>query len=166
MIRVTNLPSAANTAATSNEKGKGKEMVSVTHCDSLWFGADIITMRGGNYQLIPQGAIAVTGDKIVWIGPHAELPPIHAARQVVYEGGLITPGLIDCHTHLVFGDDRSNEFEQRLNGVSYAEIAANGGGIISTVRATRQASEQQLLEQALFRLKPLLAEGEIGRAHV
>lgn len=78
MIRVTNLPSAANTAATSNEKGKGKEMVSVTHCDSLWFGADIITMRGGNYQLIPQGAIAVTGDKIVWIGPHAELPPIHA----------------------------------------------------------------------------------------
>lgn len=159
MIRVTNLPSAANTAATSNEKGKGKEMVSVTHCDSLWFGADIITMRGGNYQLIPQGAIAVTGDKIVWIGPHAELPPIHAARQVVYEGGLITPGLIDCHTHLVFGDDRSNEFEQRLNGVSYAEIAANGGGIISTVRATRQASEQQLLEQALFRLKPLLAEG-------
>ncbi|ARB85305.1 MULTISPECIES: imidazolonepropionase [Yersinia] len=134
-------------------------MVSVIHCDSLWYGADIVTMCGGEYHLIPQGAIAVTGGKIVWIGPHKELPAFHASREVVFQSGLITPGLIDCHTHLVFGGDRSAEFEQRLNGVSYAEIAANGGGIISTVRATRNTSEEQLLAQALFRLKPLLAEG-------
>lgn len=137
-------------------------MVSTIHCDSLWYGADIVTMRGGNYQLIAQGAIAVTGGKIVWIGPQAELPPVNATHKVVFDGGIITPGLIDCHTHLVFGGDRSTEFEQRLNGASYAEIAAKGGGIISTVNATRQTSEQQLLEQALFRLKPLLAEGVTG----
>ncbi|CNH75331.1 imidazolonepropionase [Yersinia pekkanenii] len=134
-------------------------MVSVIHCDSLWYGADIVTMRGGAYHLIPQGAMAVTNGKIVWIGPYKELPTVNASYEVVYQGGLLTPGLIDCHTHLVFGGDRSAEFEQRLNGVSYAEIAANGGGILSTVRATRNTSEEQLLEQALFRLKPLLAEG-------
>ncbi|CFQ85968.1 imidazolonepropionase [Yersinia frederiksenii] len=134
-------------------------MVLTIHCDSLWYGADIVTMCGGKYHLIPQGAMAVTDGKIVWIGPHNELPSVIASREVVYQGGLITPGLIDCHTHLVFGGDRSTEFEQRLNGVSYAEIAANGGGIVSTVRSTRNTSEQQLLEQALFRLKPLLAEG-------
>ncbi|MGE4752413.1 imidazolonepropionase [Yersinia enterocolitica] len=134
-------------------------MVSTIHCDSLWYGADIVTMRGGKYQLIPQGAMAVTDGKIVWIGPYHELPRLSASREVIYSGGLVTPGLIDCHTHLVFGGDRSAEFEQRLNGVSYAEIAANGGGIVSTVRATRNTSEQQLLEQALFRLKLLLAEG-------
>ncbi len=133
--------------------------MSEIHCDSLWYGADIVTMRGGKYHLIPQGAMAVTGGKIVWIGPHSELPAFNASREVVYQGGLITPGLIDCHTHLVFGGDRSAEFEQRLNGVSYADIAAQGGGILSTVRSTRNTSEQQLLEQALFRLTPLLAEG-------
>lgn len=133
--------------------------MSEIHCDSLWYGADIVTMRGGKYHLIPQGAMAVADGKIVWIGPHNELPAFNASREVVYQGGLITPGLIDCHTHLVFGGDRSAEFEQRLNGVSYAEIAAQGGGIISTVKATRNTREQQLLEQALFRLKPLLAEG-------
>ncbi|CNL15534.1 imidazolonepropionase [Yersinia enterocolitica] len=133
--------------------------MSEIHCDSLWYGADIVTMRGGKYHLIPQGAMAVTGGKIVWIGPHSELPAFNASREVVYQGGLITPGLIDCHTHLVFGGDRSAEFEQRLNGVSYADIAAQGGGILSTVRSTRNSSEQQLLEQALFRLTPLLAEG-------
>nr|WP_249192788.1 imidazolonepropionase [Yersinia sp. Marseille-Q3913] len=116
-------------------------------------------MCGGKYHLIPQGAMAVTDGKIVWIGSYSELPAFNASREVAYQGGLITPGLIDCHTHLVFGGDRSAEFEQRLNGVSYAEIAAKGGGIISTVKATRNTSEQQLLEQALFRLKPLLAEG-------
>ncbi|MDN0109963.1 imidazolonepropionase [Yersinia mollaretii] len=134
-------------------------MVSEIHCDSLWYGADIVTMQGGKYHLIPQGAMAVTGGKIVWMGPHSELPALNTSREVVYQGGLITPGLIDCHTHLIFGGDRSAEFEQRLNGMSYAEIAAQGGGILSTVKATRNSSEQQLLEQALFRLTPLLAEG-------
>ncbi|MDI6936417.1 imidazolonepropionase, partial [Serratia sp. Se-PFBMAAmG] len=75
------------------------------------------------------------------------------------DGGIITPGLVDCHTHLVFGGNRSQEFEQRLNGVSYAEIAAQGGGILSTVRATRAASQQELVASARWRLERLLAEG-------
>ncbi|MFI8418162.1 imidazolonepropionase [Serratia sp. NPDC078593] len=134
-------------------------MTSEIHCDSLWYGADIVTMRGGKYHILHDGAIAVRHGKIVWIGELAALPSIIAAKTVKFDGGIVTPGLIDCHTHLVFGGNRSAEFEQRLNGVSYAEIAAQGGGILSTVNATRDADEEQLLEQALFRLKPLLEEG-------
>jgi imidazolonepropionase len=134
-------------------------MTSEIHCDSLWHGADIVTMRDGKYHIISNGAIAVRDDKIVWIGEEATMPVLAAAKTVRFDGGIVTPGLIDCHTHLVFGGNRSAEFEQRLNGVSYAEIAAQGGGIISTVKATRDAEEAQLLEQALFRLRPLLAEG-------
>jgi len=134
-------------------------MTSEIHCDSLWHGADIVTMRDGKYHIISNGAIAVRDGKIVWIGEEATMPVLAAAKTVRFDGGIVTPGLIDCHTHLVFGGNRSAEFEQRLNGVSYAEIAAQGGGIISTVKATRDAEEAQLLEQALFRLRPLLAEG-------
>ncbi|MFZ1873203.1 MAG: imidazolonepropionase [Chania sp.] len=134
-------------------------MTSEIHCDSLWHGADIVTMRDGKYHIISNGAIAVRDGKIVWIGEEATMPVLAAAKTVRFDGGIVTPGLIDCHTHLVFGGNRSAEFEQRLNGVSYAEIAAQGGGIISTVKATRDAEEALLLEQALFRLRPLLAEG-------
>ncbi|MFC0227156.1 imidazolonepropionase [Serratia aquatilis] len=134
-------------------------MTSEIHCDSLWHGADIVTMRNGKYHLIKDGAIAVRDGKIVWIGEQPSMPALAAAETVKFDGGIITPGLIDCHTHLVFGDNRSGEFEQRLNGVSYAEIAAQGGGIISTVTATRDTEEAELLEQAFFRLRPLLAEG-------
>ncbi|MFT2795171.1 MULTISPECIES: imidazolonepropionase [Serratia] len=134
-------------------------MTSEIHCDSLWHGADIVTMRDGKYHIISNGAIAVRAGKIVWLGEQATMPALVAAKTVKLDGGIITPGLVDCHTHLVFGGDRSGEFEQRLNGVSYAEIAAQGGGIISTVKATRDAQEELLLEQALFRLRPLLAEG-------
>lgn len=134
-------------------------MTSEIHCDSLWHGADIVTMRDGKYHIISNGAIAVRAGKIVWLGEQATMPALVAAKMVKLDGGIITPGLVDCHTHLVFGGDRSGEFEQRLNGVSYAEIAAQGGGIISTVKATRDAQEELLLEQALFRLRPLLAEG-------
>lgn len=134
-------------------------MTSEIHCDSLWHGADIVTMREGKYHTIRDGAIAVHEGKIVWLGEQASMPALTATETVKFSGGIITPGLIDCHTHLVFGGDRSAEFEQRLNGVSYAEIAAQGGGIISTVKATRDTPEAQLLEQALFRLRPLLAEG-------
>jgi imidazolonepropionase len=135
-------------------------MTSEIHCDSLWHGADIVTMRDGNYHTLTDGAIAVRDGKIVWIGEHAALPPgLIADETVKFDGGIITPGFVDCHTHLVFGGNRSGEFEQRLNGVSYADIAAQGGGIISTVKATREADEALLLEQALFRLRPLLAEG-------
>ncbi|RTG34501.1 imidazolonepropionase, partial [Serratia marcescens] len=135
-------------------------MTSEIHCDSLWHGADIVTMRDGKYHTLTDGAIAVRDGKIVWIGEHAALPPdLIADETVKFDGGIITPGFVDCHTHLVFGGNRSGEFEQRLNGVSYADIAAQGGGIISTVKATREADEALLLEQALFRLRPLLAEG-------
>ncbi len=128
-------------------------------CDSVWRGATLVTMQNGHYSQIENGAIAVADGNIVWLGPVADCPPFPDAEQHDFAGGIITPGFVDCHTHLVFGGNRSAEFEQRLNGVSYADIAAAGGGIISTVNATRQATEEELLESALFRLRPLLAEG-------
>lgn len=128
-------------------------------CDSVWRGATLVTMQDGHYNLIENGALAVTGEKIVWLGRDADCPAYPDAQQHEFDGGIITPGFIDCHTHLVFGGNRSAEFEQRLNGVSYAEIAAAGGGILSTVNATRDATESELLQQALWRLQPLLAEG-------
>ncbi|MDR3434289.1 MAG: imidazolonepropionase [Rouxiella aceris] len=128
-------------------------------CDSLWWGADLVTLRDGRYSIIENGAIAVKDGKILWIGPYAQCPDFDTAQRTDFGGGIITPGFIDCHTHLVFGGDRSGEFEQRLNGVSYADIAAKGGGILSTVNATREATQQQLIDQAAFRLQPLLAEG-------
>ncbi|MBS6034980.1 MULTISPECIES: imidazolonepropionase [Pantoea] len=127
--------------------------------ESVWTGADLVTMRGGKYHLIPQGALVVRAGKLVWVGPQAEMPAFQAEQHHRLAGGIITPGLVDCHTHLVFGGDRSQEFEQRLNGVSYAEIAAQGGGILSTVRATRSATEDQLVASARWRLDRLLAEG-------
>lgn len=127
--------------------------------DSLWLGADVVTMRDGRYNLIEDGAVAVDNGELVWVGPRSALPDFTPRRQQQFDGGIITPGLVDCHTHLVFGGDRSQEFEQRLNGVSYAEIAAQGGGILSTVRATRAASQQQLVASARWRLDRLLAEG-------
>lgn len=127
--------------------------------DSLWLGADLVTMREGRYHIIEDGALAVDGGELVWVGPRAEMPAFMPRQQHRFDGGILTPGLIDCHTHLVFGGDRSAEFEQRLNGVSYAEIAAQGGGILSTVRATREASEESLVASARWRLNRLLAEG-------
>ncbi len=132
---------------------------SPSRADSVWRGATLVTMQDGHYNLTENGAIAVSDGKIVWTGTAAECPDFADAVQHEFNGGIITPGFIDCHTHLVFGGDRSGEFEQRLNGVSYADIAAAGGGILSTVNATREASEEELLKQALFRLQPLLAEG-------
>lgn len=127
--------------------------------ESVWTGADLVTMRDGKYHLIPQGALVVRAGRLVWVGPEAEMPAFIAEQHHLLPGGIITPGLVDCHTHLVFGGDRSQEFEQRLNGVSYAEIAAQGGGILSTVRATRNATEDQLVTAARWRLDRLLAEG-------
>lgn len=128
-------------------------------CDHLWYGADIVTMQDGRYSIIEQGAIAVSGEEIVWLGSYTHSAHIAASQRTDLGGGIITPGLVDCHTHLVFGGDRSHEFEQRLNGVSYSEIAAQGGGILSTVRATRSASQAQLVASARKRLDHLLAEG-------
>ncbi|KIV71953.1 Imidazolonepropionase [Pseudomonas sp. FeS53a] len=126
---------------------------------TFWHNAHIATLRDGRYSIIEQGALLTEGALIRWVGPLAEAPDTGDARQVDLGGAWVTPGLIDCHTHLVFGGDRSAEFEQRLEGVSYAEIAARGGGIASTVRATREASEDELLASAVTRARHLLRDG-------
>ena len=121
--------------------------------------AQVATMTPGA-DLINDGCVVLDGAQIAWVGPQSALPAAHAARSLVDLGGrLITPALIDCHTHLVFAGDRAREFEQRLNGVSYAEIARAGGGILATVSATRAASQDELLAQALPRVDQMLAEG-------
>ena len=115
----------------------------------------LATMIGG-YGLIPDGAILIEGGKIAWAGPRAAAP---TGPSLDCGGRLVTPGLIDCHTHLVYGGNRANEFEMRLTGVPYADIARAGGGIMSTVRATRAATEADLFTSGLKRLDTLLAEG-------
>lgn len=137
--------------------------------DSLWVNVNLATMapadaasaaRTTGYGEIPDGAIAVKDGRIAWVGPRASLPAgVHAIQTHDAGGAWMTPGLIDCHTHLVYAGNRSNEFEDRLNGVSYTEIAQRGGGIVSTVKATRQASEAQLYAASLPRAQALLAEG-------
>lgn len=134
-------------------------MAETKQIDSLWLGADVVTMRDGHYNLIADGALAVHHGELIWVGPRSDMPDFTARQQHRFDGGIITPGLVDCHTHLVFGGDRSQEFEQRLNGVSYADIAAQGGGILATVRATRAATQAQLVTSARWRLARLLAEG-------
>ncbi len=111
------------------------------------------------YGAIEDAAIAVEGNRIAWIGPRADLPRQSAKETVPLDGRWVTPGLIDCHTHLVFGGERAGEFEQRLKGATYEEIATAGGGIISTVRATRAASEAELLASAKARAAVLMADG-------
>jgi len=123
-----------------------------------WYHCHAATMRGGHYSVIEDAAILVRGERIAWIGPRDALPP-GAVGAVDLGGAWVTPGLIDCHTHLVFAGERSAEFELRLEGASYAEIAAHGGGIASTVRATRAASEEALFEGALRRARQLLRDG-------
>ncbi|WP_231402563.1 imidazolonepropionase [Caenimonas aquaedulcis] len=114
------------------------------------------------YGLVEDAAIAVEDGRIAWIGPRAQFPPgleERCAMRHDARGALVTPGLIDCHTHLVYAGDRAHEFELRLQGASYEEIARAGGGIASTVRATRAASGQELVRQSLPRLQALVAEG-------
>ncbi len=127
--------------------------------DSLWRGAHIATMKNGLYSVIENAAIGVVGGRIVWIGEAQDLPVYETQTEHDLGGGWITPGLIDCHTHLVFGGNRAGEFEQRLNGVSYQDIAKQGGGIASSVKATRDASEAELVASASRRLKSLMADG-------
>jgi imidazolonepropionase len=128
---------------------------------TLFRNAKIATMTTGkSYGLIENGAVVISADRIKWVGAEKELPDEFAGLQGKnLEGRLVTPALIDCHTHLVYGGSRATEFELRLNGASYEEIARNGGGILSTVTATRNASENELLAQSLPRLDALLSEG-------
>ena len=133
-------------------------------CSDLWTQARLATMApvgGKAYGAIENGAIALAGERIHWVGEQSLLPADLPAHVTVHsaEGRWVTPGLIDCHTHLIYGGDRAREFEQRLTGISYEEIARQGGGIVSTVTATRAASEDQLVDSARPRLAALAAEG-------
>ena len=125
----------------------------------LWHNCHIATMQNGHYSSIEQGAIVTSGQHIHWIGAEHDLPADEYLERIDLNGAWVTPGLIDCHTHSVFGGNRSVEFEKRLQGVSYAEIAASGGGIASTVRATREATEEQLLASALKRIRSMQRDG-------
>ena len=130
-------------------------------CDRLWRGARLLTLAGDRPGLgeVEDGLIAELGGRILYAGPAADAPAFEAAEVIDCGGRWITPGLIDPHTHLVYAGDRAIEFEQRLAGVSYEEIARAGGGILSTVRATRAASEDQLIQASLPRLDALIGEG-------
>ena len=127
--------------------------------DTVYVGFHAATMvSSSDYDSIKDAAIAVENGHIAWIGPASELPN-HDATVVNLGGGWVTPGLVDCHTHLVFGGDRSAEYEMRLQGLSYEVIAKSGGGIVSTVTDTRKASVEELLTSAKKRLQALMADG-------
>ncbi|MCG7362243.1 imidazolonepropionase [Roseomonas sp. ACRSG] len=129
--------------------------------DRVWLNAHLATMDGppeAPLGVIEDGAVAAKDGRIAWVGPRADLPG-QAAETVDCAGAWILPGLIDCHTHLVFGGNRAGEFEQRLAGATYEQIARAGGGIFSSVRATRCASSKELFDSALPRLQGLMAEG-------
>jgi imidazolonepropionase len=124
--------------------------------DVLYVNARLATLVDG-YGVIEDGAVAVRDGRIAWMGPRADAPPATAIHDC--DGLWLTPGLVDCHTHIVYAGNRSDEWEARLNGASYEDIARAGGGIMSTVRATRAASEDELLRASLPRVTALLAEG-------
>lgn len=133
----------------------------MTHWDLLLTDARIATMERdvAPYGVIDDGAIAIADGAIAWVGSTASIPNNEVRETRSLSGHWVTPALIDCHTHLVFGGDRSAEFEQRLSGVSYEEIARAGGGILSTVHATRNSSSDELFESASKRLQMLQADG-------
>ena len=127
----------------------------------VWDNARIATMdpKLPGLGVIEGGAIAARGKQIVFVGPAGELPAFTSCERTDCQGAWITPGLVDCHTHLVFAGDRAAEFEMRLAGASYEELARAGGGILSTVRSTRSAEVEGLVEASLPRLDRLLADG-------
>ncbi|MFZ5792127.1 MAG: imidazolonepropionase [Pseudomonadota bacterium] len=130
--------------------------------DRIWLDANLATLDGTapGLGIVNRGSVAARDGRIVYAGPESGLPSgWKAEEEIGCEGRWITPGLIDCHTHLVFGADRAHEFELRLAGASYEEIARAGGGIVSTVKATRAESEDGLVASALRRLERLMAEG-------
>lgn len=128
-------------------------------CDRLWTNARLATMASSGLGVVQAGVVAALGGRIVYAGAAADAPPFDAVEGINCHGRWITPGLIDCHTHLVYAGNRAHEFEQRLKGMSYEEIARAGGGILSTVRATREATLPELIEQSRPRRDALIAEG-------
>lgn len=131
------------------------------HCDTVWHNAHLMTLddAAGGLGIVRDGVIAARDGRIVHAGPAASAPVFDVAQRIDCGGRWIGPGLVDCHTHLVYAGNRANEFEQRLQGVSYADIARAGGGIVSTVRATRDANDDALIAATLPRLDAMLAEG-------
>lgn len=127
----------------------------------LIHNVNIATMQQGAtpYGTIADGVLAVANGTIAWVGTTSDAPAFSTSNRIDGNGGWLTPGLIDCHTHLIYGGNRAKEFEQRQQGISYAEISASGGGINSTVQATRSASDDELLTGAKQRLLRLLEEG-------
>ena len=136
----------------------------MTEHDRVLIDLTAATLEGAEpYGLVEDAAIAIAGSKIAWVGPRADLPRAFRDQPTVSLGNrLVTPGLIDCHTHIVHGGDRAREFEMRLEGASYEDVARAGGGIVSTVTAPRAASEADLLAEALRRVDVLIAEGVTG----
>jgi imidazolonepropionase len=129
-------------------------------CDRVWRGARLATMAAPpGLGIVEEGVIASTDGRIVYAGPEADAPAFEAAETIDCEGRWITPGLVDCHTHIVYGGNRAHEFELRLAGATYDEISRAGGGIVSTMRATRQESEDQLLASARKRVETLMRDG-------
>ncbi|MGE3870779.1 MAG: imidazolonepropionase, partial [Pseudorhodoplanes sp.] len=130
--------------------------------DRIWLDARLATLAPGRPGLgeIAHGAVALLGERIAFAGPADDLPAgWDAAERIPLDGRWITPGLVDCHTHLVYAGDRAHEFELRQKGASYEEIAQAGGGIVSTVKHTRAASEDRLVAESLPRLQHLMDEG-------
>ncbi len=133
--------------------------------DTLWINIHLATMTmtaGTAYGAVEDGALALNAGKIAWVGKRNELPAsLRSQTLKTYDGdgGWVTPGLVDCHTHLVYAGSRAREFELGLQGATYEEIARQGGGIRSTVSATRKADEQTLYDQSSFRLRALIQEG-------
>ena len=128
-------------------------------CDTIWRDANLATMTGAGLGEIERGLIACRDGRIVYAGAAAEAPDLNPGIVVDCDGCWITPGLVDPHTHLVYAGDRAAEFERRLAGASYEEIAREGGGIVSTVRATRAASQAELVKASWPRLEGLMHEG-------
>jgi imidazolonepropionase len=128
-------------------------------CDKVWHNARLATLAGTGLGIVERGIVAARDGRIVFAGTEAGAPQFDAAQRIDCAGRWITPALVDCHTHLIYAGNRAREFEMRLQGASYEQIARAGGGIVSTVKATRAASEAELLEAALPRLDALIAEG-------
>lgn len=151
------LPTTASVNAPENATAPTGE-----RWDGLIMGGSLATLDGADgYGEIINGALGWRDGVITWAGPRDTLPgtPESLAHEVIHTDGWITPGLVDCHTHLVFAGDRAREFELRLQGASYEDIARAGGGILSTVHAVRAADEEELLRQSLPRARALLADG-------
>lgn len=129
-------------------------------CDRIWHDARLATFaEGPGIGMVIDGIVAAREGRIVYAGPRTLAPPLDAKERIPLDGRWVTPGLIDCHTHLVHGGNRAREFELRLAGASYEEIALAGGGIVSTVASTHSATKQELIASALPRLDALIAEG-------